>query len=167
MQINILPHLGWKWIFHWTLNALIYNCSKIMIHSLLDHSCLGLCYSIFTDLIARLGFLVTHTPIGILLLTPLLAHSLSLYHLVADQLDSTELSSTSTVVVMSITTDICFIMMLSSIGCFWDSRFWGFWILTFLSQYYIVWWALYYLCRIWGSHSGGYEEYSLLGYNAV
>jgi hypothetical protein len=22
-------------------------------------------------------------------------------------------------------------------------------------------------CRIWGSHSGGYEEYDLLGYNAV
>jgi hypothetical protein len=22
-------------------------------------------------------------------------------------------------------------------------------------------------CRIWGSHSGGYEEYHLLGYNAV
>jgi hypothetical protein len=22
-------------------------------------------------------------------------------------------------------------------------------------------------CKIWGSHSGGYEEYYLLGYNAV
>jgi hypothetical protein len=23
------------------------------------------------------------------------------------------------------------------------------------------------VCRIWGSHSGGYEEYYLVGYNAV
>jgi hypothetical protein len=27
--------------------------------------------------------------------------------------------------------------------------------------------TMLYLGRIWGSHSGGYEEYHLLGYNAV
>jgi hypothetical protein len=61
MQINIVSHnrdytkgLGWKWVFHWTPNAPIYICSQIIIHSLLDHSCLGPWYSLFTDLIARL-----------------------------------------------------------------------------------------------------------------
>jgi hypothetical protein len=63
-----------------------------------------------------------HTPIGIILWTPQLTYSLSVYHLVADQLNSTELNSTSTVMGMSITTDTCFIMMWSSSECLYVSK---------------------------------------------
>jgi hypothetical protein len=68
-----------------------------------------------------------HTPIGILLLwTPQLASSLSLYYLVANQLDSTELNSTSTIVGMSVTTDKCFIMCCLVVEAFAFPRFRGF-----------------------------------------
>jgi hypothetical protein len=77
-----------------------------------------------------------HTPIGILLLwTPQLAYSLSLYHLVADQLDGTELNSTSTVVCMSVTTDTCFIMCCLVVETSAFPRFRVVWISTVLSHY--------------------------------